>query len=90
MPYQSYFLQRYAEFHELVGMVRDLKSAYDQTGNETVLRVLRKLEGAVEQFMDDEIEWNTRDFDEILENPHLYPHAVVTWAHSERRERGLS
>lgn len=86
MAYQSYINERYSDFIDLVQMVYDQRSAYEQTRNEKVLRVLKKLEARLQDARETEAIFCKQDFDEILNHPERYIEAVVTWAYYENRE----
>jgi uncharacterized membrane protein (DUF106 family) len=87
MAYKSYIHERYEEYMnmmELTSIINDLKLAYEETGNEHVLRSLRRLEAKQKIAREIEVELCEQDFEEILNHPELYPHAVRTWAFKYR------
>ena len=65
-------------------MINDQQLAYDETGNEKVLKVLRQLEAKRDAARENELAFSEEDFQDILNNPSLYPHAVRTWAFDYR------
>lgn len=87
MRYQSQFLHRHEVFMsvmELSSIINELEDAYEETRNEKVLKVLRRFKAVQDSAREDEIRWNESDFQEILRNPGLYPHSVVSWAQGYR------
>ncbi|NDJ62279.1 MAG: hypothetical protein GYB67_14220, partial [Chloroflexi bacterium] len=70
----------YAAILEAASVIETLKAAHKQTGNESVKRAIEVIESALAKVRAQELELGERDFEEILNHPELYPHAVRTWA----------
>lgn len=65
-------------------MVRELESIYRETRNEKVMRLLQKMRAKLDVARETEVTFNLMDFEEILRNRGLFPHAVQVWAFDYR------
>ncbi len=70
---------RFLEISELNLFIEDLQIAYEETRNEKVLRVLRKLEAVRNQEMQAEEFYRDQEIQEFWRNPGAFPLSVRTW-----------
>lgn len=84
MAYKSNFLERYSVYMdalELLEVIEQLELAYAQTSNEIVYRLIQQFRVKLDTARKNEIEFNRRDYEELINNPELYPFAVRIWPH---------
>jgi hypothetical protein len=80
----------YIDAASLSTFVKELYELYTETGSEKAYSLYKRFEvmatKAQRKARRVEIRFNREDFNAILDNPHLFPHSVVTWAHAEYNE----
>jgi hypothetical protein len=80
--------EKFISIGQLNEWIEVLEIAYAETSNEKVYRVLRDLKSAKTQayteFWDAEDFYRSQENRELMENLHLWPHSVRTWATAYR------
>ena len=70
-------------------VISDLEQLYEKSADEILRRSINRLKRVVSQARGAEIWLSERDFEQILNHPQLYNHAVRTWAF-DYRDREIS
>jgi hypothetical protein len=71
--------RRFLELSDLNLFIEDLQIAYEETRNEKVLRVLRKLEAVRNQEIQAEELYRDQELEEFWRNPGMFPPSVRSW-----------
>lgn len=79
---------------ELLEIINELKAVYEATGNERIFGVLERLNvmrvAMQATARENEAIWVKEDVQMIIDNAHLFPHSVITWATGYRDNEFLS
>lgn len=91
MPPKPNFVDRHMAHmsaFDLLDIISELEIIYKATRNERISGVLQRLKTMQENIQatirNNEIIWTKEDIQEILDQPYLFPHSVMTWAASYR------